>query len=200
MIHNANIRNICFALLLTINTLYSQAYPSTASEASIIPLQLTSASQPMIHLGGIRSQNDVRFISGLQFQPSKNLLIGGAISPHKIGMDLSIYYHIVIGYIPPWNLINISSNMFQIGMHRNRFGVDGDARWFSLSYMESVQFGSVNLNLCWNHLFAHNWANNTVLISTNLMIRKNFYLRPGAIVNFIPSFDYTPFLFLSIDL
>ena len=90
--------------------------------------------------------------------------------------------------------------MFQIGMHRNRFGADGDARWFSFSFMESARFGSLNLNLCWNRLFTQNWERNTVYISTALKLSKKIYLRPGAMVNFISHVDYTPFLFLSTNL
>jgi len=90
--------------------------------------------------------------------------------------------------------------MFQIGIHRNRFGTDGDSRWFSFSFMESVRFGSLNLDLSWNRLFTQNWERNTVYISTALKFSKNFYLRPGTMVNFIPHVDYTPFLFLSTNL
>ena len=173
---------------------------SIASESSIIPFQFTPASKPMLHLGGMQGQYGMRLLVGLQFQPSKNLLIGSILSPHKIETDLSIYYHIAIGYIPQWKFFNIFSNMLQIGMHRNRFRADGDARWFSFSFMESAQFGSFNLNLCWNRLFTQNWERNTVYISTALKFSKNFYLRPGTMVNFIPHVDYTPFLFLSTNL
>ena len=65
----------------------------------------------MLHLGGMQEKNDVRIISGLQFQPTKNLLIGGTLSPYKIATDLSIYYQIVIGYIPQWRFLNIFSFM-----------------------------------------------------------------------------------------
>ena len=180
--------------------IFSQSDISIASESSIIPFQFTPTSKPMLHLGGIQGQNDVRLISGLQFQPTKNLLIGGVLSPHKMETDLSIYYNIVIGYIPKWKFLNISSNMFQIGMHRNRFGEDEDTRWSSFSFMESAQFGSFNLNLCWNRLFTQNWDRDTVLISTDLKLSNSIHLRPGALAFFTPYFDYTPFLFVSIDL
>ncbi len=180
--------------------IFSQSDVSMSSESSIIPFQFTLTSKPMLHLGGIQGQNNVRLMSGLQFQPTKNLLIGGVLSPHKIETDLSIYYNIVIGYIPKWKFLNISSNMFQIGMHRNRFGEDGDARWSSFSFMESAQFSNFNLNFCWNRLFTQNWDRDTVLISTDLKLSNNIYLRPGALALFTPSFDYTPFLFMSIDL
>ena len=180
--------------------IFSQSDVSIASESSIIPFQFTPTSKPMLHLGGIQGQNDMRLVSGLQFQPTKNLLIGGVLSPHNIETDLSIYYNIVIGYIPKWKFLNISSNMFQIGMHRNRFGEDGDARWSSFSFMESAQFSNFNLNFCWNHLFTQNWDRDTVLISTDLKLSNSIHLRPGAIACFFPDFDYTPFLFVSIHL
>jgi hypothetical protein len=139
-------------------------------------------------------------MGGLQFQPTNNLLIGGVLSPHKIQTDLSIYYHMAVGYIPKWQFFNISSNMFQIGMHRNRFGAAGDVRWFSFSFMESAQFGRFNLNLCWNRLFTKNWDRDTVLFSTDLKLSNSIYLRPGAMVYYNPYFDYTSFLFLSINI
>ena len=187
-------------LFLFISSIYSQSDAFIASGASIIPFQFTPTSKPLLHLGGLQGQNEIRPLVGLQFQPTKNLLIGSLLSPFKIETDLSIYYHMVIGYIPQWKLFNISSNMFQIGIHRNRFGTDGDSRWFSFSFMESVRFGSLNLDLSWNRLFTQNWERNTVYISTALKFSKNFYLRPGTMVNFIPHVDYTPFLFLSTNL
>ena len=180
--------------------IFSQSDVSIASESSIIPFQFTPTSKPMLHLGGIQGKNDVRLMSGLQFQPTKNLLIGGVLSPHKIETNLSIYYNIVIGYIPKWKFLNISSNMFQIGMHRNRFGKDEDERWSSFSFMESAQFGSLNLNLCWNRLFTQNWDGDTALISTDFNLSNNFYFRPGVLLYFNPNFDYMPFLFVSMYL
>ena len=180
--------------------IFSQPDVSIASESSIIPFQFTLTSKPMLHLGGIHEQNDMRLMSGMQFQPTNNLLIGGVLSPHKRETDLSIYYNIVIGYIPKWKFLNISSNMFQIGMHRNRFGEDGDARWSSFSFMESAQFSNFNLNFCWNRLFTQNWDRDTVLISTDLKLSNSIHLRPGVLAFITPSFDYTPFLFMSIDL
>ena len=154
----------------------------------------------MLHMGGMQVENGMRFISGLQFQPTKNLLLGGVLSPHLIETDLSIYYHMVIGYIPSWKFFNISTNMFQIGMHRNRFGADGDSRWFTFSIMESTQFGSLKLNLCWNRLFTQNWDEDAVLISTDFKLSDSIYLRPGALAYFSPHFNYTPFLFVSMYL
>ena len=98
-------------LFLFISSIYSQSDAYTASEESIIPFQFTPASKPMLHLGGMQGQYGMRLLVGLQFQPSKNLLIGSILSPHKIETDLSIYYHIAIGYIPQWKFFTISSNM-----------------------------------------------------------------------------------------
>ena len=200
MVITVNIQVTFITLLLSISSIYSQSEALIATESSIIPFQFTPTSKPMLHLGGIQGQNDVRLMSGLQFQPTKNLLIGGVLSPHKIETNLTIYYNIVIGYIPKWKFLNISSNMFQIGMHRNRFGEDEDARWSSFSFMESAQFGSLNLNLCWNRLFTQNGDRDTVLISTDLKLSNSIHLRPGVLAFITPSFDYTPFLFISIDL
>ena len=195
---NYHTKFIIFCTL--IGLIFSQSDITTTSESSLIPFQFTSTSKPMLHLGGIQGKNGIRLMSGLQFQPTKNLLIGGVLSPRKIETDLTIYYHLAIGYIPKWKFLNISSNMFQIGMHRNRFGVDGDSRWFSFSFIESARFGNLNLNICWNRLFSQNWNRDTVLISTDLKLNKRIYLRPGAMVYFIPNYDYTPFLFVSINL
>ncbi len=180
--------------------IFSQSDVYIASELSIIPFQMTPASKPMMHLGGIQGQNGIRLMCGQQFQPTKNLLIGGVLSPYKIETDLSIYYHMVLGYIPQWKFLNIATNMFQIGMHRNRFGADGDSRWYSFSLMESARFGSVNFNTCWNRLFTQDWDSDTILISTDLKLSNNFYIKPGAMVYFTPNIDYIPFLFLSIHL
>tara|TARA_B100000315_G_C14164186_1_gene401461 strand:- start:38 stop:580 length:543 start_codon:yes stop_codon:yes gene_type:complete len=180
--------------------MYSQSGVSIASESSIIPFQFTPSTKPMLHLGWMQEDNGVRLMSGLQFQPTKNLLIGGVLSPHKTDSELSIYYHLVMGYIPQWKFLNISSNMFQIGMHRNRFGIDGDARWFNFSIMESARFGNLNLNLCLNRLFTQDWENDTIFISSDLKLSNNFYLRPGVIAYFTTYLNYTPFLFVSMDL
>ena len=154
----------------------------------------------MLHMGGLQDNNGLRFISGIQFQPTGNLLIGGMVSPNKIMKDLSIYYHIIIGYIPKWKLLNISSNMIQIGMHRYRFGDEGDARWFSFSVMESAKLGRINMKICWNRIFTKHWERNTILLSTDLKLTKNFYLQPGTLMYFTPSFEYIPFLFISLNI
>ena len=187
-------------IFLFIKFSYSQSDISIAAESSIIPLQLSTAYQPMLHFGGIQEHNGIRLFSGLQFQPTKNLIIGGVLSPQKIESDLSIYYHMFIGYITKWKIFNISSNMFQIGMHRNRFKADGDARWFNFSFLESARFGSFNLNLCWNRLFTQHWDNDTLLISTDLKLTDNLYLTPAAMIYFTNNFDYTSFVFLSLNL
>ena len=154
----------------------------------------------MLHIGGINDDTGMRIISGIQFQPTTNLLIGGVLSPKIIEEDLTIYYHLVAGYVPRWKFLNISSNMIQIGMHRYRFSDDGDLRWFSFSVMESARFGNFNIKFCWNHLFTQKWEENTLLISTDFKLSKKLHLRPGALAYFTPNTEYTPFLFLSIDL
>ncbi len=189
-----------FILILSINFLFSVSEASLAAESSIIPFQLSPSSKPMLHLGGVQDSSGIRPISGLQIQPTANLLLGGVLSPRKIDNDLSIYYHVLVGYIPKWKFIKISSNLIQIGMHRYRFSDSGDLRWFSLSFMESVSLGSLKMNLCWNRLFTQKWERNTVFLSTDIKLFKGFYLRPGAIARFTPSFDLSPFLFGSISL
>ena len=139
-----------FFYLMT-NLLFCQNNPSFLSESSIIQFQATSKSNPVLHLGGMQTESDgIRLMTGMQFQPTKNLLIGGVLSPHKTPTKLSIYYHIAIGYIPKTKLLHIFSSMLQIGMHSNRFDNDNDTRWFSFSIMEKARFGQLNLNFCWN--------------------------------------------------
>jgi len=154
----------------------------------------------MLHLGGIQNPHGVQPIAGMQIQPTSNLLLGGVYSPRNINDDLSIYYHIIIGYIPKWKLLKISANMIQIGMHRYRFGDTADSRWFSFSVMESTQLGRIKLNLCWNRLFTQKWERNTVLISTRITLMKDFYLQPGAVTYFTPEFSYSPFIILSMNI
>ena len=154
----------------------------------------------MLHLGGLQDKSGIQPVSGIQIQPTSNLLLGGVLSPRNNNNDLSIYYHILIGYIPKWKLLKFSSNMIQIGMHRYRFGEIGDSRWFSLSVMESIQISSLNLNMCWNKLFTQQWERNTVLISTKIKLIKDVFLQSGAVAFFTPVFDYSPFLLISINL
>ena len=154
----------------------------------------------MLHLGGLQDESGIQPINGIQIQPTSNLLLGGVLSPRNNNNDLSIYYHILIGYIPKWKLLKFSPNMIQVGMHRYRFGGIGDSRWFSFSVMESARIGSLSLNLCWNKLFTQKWERNTVLISTKIKLLKDIYLRPGAVAFFTPNFDYSPFLLMSINL
>ena len=156
----------------------------------------------MLHLGGIQNQYGVQPIAGMQIQPTSNLLLGGVSSPRNINDDLSIYYHILIGYIPKWKLLKISSNMIQIGMHRYRFGDIADSRWFSISVMESVRLDNVNLNLCWNKLFTqktHKWERNTILISTTIKLINDFYVQLGTVAYFTP-IGYSPFILLSMNI
>ena len=202
-------KKILHILLLNLITtiLFSQNTSPSSIETSIIPLQLTPRPNPMLHIGGMRTINDeLRLMTGMQFQPTKNLLIGGVLSPHRIGSNISLYYHIAIGYISNWKLLNTSSNMFQIGIHRNRFdNDDNDTRWFSFSIMEKTRFGRLNLNFCWNRLFNKKWESNSILISTDLKVSHNIFLRPGAIF-FLDDLEwksddyFTPFIIVSLHL
>ena len=180
--------------------LFSGSAASFAAESSIIPFQLSPESRPMLHLGGLQDESGIQAVSGIQIQPTFNLLLGGVLSPRNNNNDLSIYYHILVGYIPKWKLLKSSSNMIQVGMHRYRFGEIGDSRWFSISVMESARIGSLNLSLCWNKLFTQQWERNTILISTKIKLLKDIYLQPGAVAFFTPDFDYSPFLLMSINL
>jgi hypothetical protein len=154
----------------------------------------------MLHLGAIQNPYGTEPIAGIQIQPTSNLLLGGISSPRNINDDLSIYYHILIGYTPKWKLLKISTNIIQIGMHRYRFGETADSRWFSFSIMESAHLGYINLNLCWNRLFTRQWERNTVLISTRIKIIKDYYLQTGALAYFTPGFSYSPFILLSMGI
>jgi len=154
----------------------------------------------MLHLGGLQDKTGVHPVSGIQIQPTSNLLLGGVLSPINNNYDLSIYYHILIGYIPKWILLTFSSNMIQVGIHRYRFGEIGDSRWFSFSVVESARIGSLNLRLCWNKLFTQKWERNTVLISTKIKLINDIYLQPGAVAFFTPDFGYSPFLLVSMNL
>ena len=187
-------------LILLTSLLFSSSSAYFAAESSIIPFQLASESRPVLHLGGLQDKSGIQPVSGIQIQPTSNLLLGGVLSPRNNNNDLSIYYHLLIGYIPKLKLLKFSSNLIQIGMHRYRFGKIGDFRWFSFSVMESAQIRSLNLNLCWNKLFTQKWERNTVLISTKIKLLNNIYLQSGAVAFFTPDFDYTPFLLMSINL
>ena len=180
--------------------LFSGSAASFSAESSIIPFQLSPESRPILHLGGLQDKSGIQAVSGIQIQPTFNLLLGGVLSPRNNNNDLSIYYHILVGYIPKWKLSKSSSNMIQVGMHRYRFGEIGDSRWFSFSVMESASFGSLNLSLCWNKLFTQQWERNTIFISTKIKLLKDIYLQPGAVAFFTPEFDYSPFLLMSINL
>ena len=184
--------------------LFSGSAASFSAESSIIPFQLSPESRPMLHLGGLQDKSGIQAVSGIQIQPTFNLLLGGVLSPRNNNNDLSIYYHILIGYIPKWKLLKFSSNMIQVGMHRYRFGEIGDSRWFSFSVMESARIGNLNLNLCWNKLFTQKWEKNTILISTKIKLIKDFYLQSGAVALissfFTPDIDYSPFLLVSMNL
>ncbi len=173
---------------------------SFAAESSIIPFQLSPNSKPMLHLGVLEDGNGINLVSGIQIQPTNNLLLGGVLSPRNYENDLSLYYHVLIGYVPNWKLLKFSTNMIQVGMHRYRFSDNGGVRWFSFSVTEAAQIGSLNLNVCLNKLFTQQWERNTVLVSTKIKVFRDLYLQPGAIAFFTPEFDYSPFLLMSINL
>ena len=196
--YRISLQSVIFSISTSL--LFSLSTPSIAAESSIIPFQLSPDSRPMLHLGGLQDESGIQPISGIQIQPTSNLLLGSVLSPRNNNNDLSIYYHILIGYIPKWKLLKFSSNMIQFGMHRYRFGENGDSRWFSFSVLESAYFGSLNLSLCWNKLFTKQWERNTILISTKIKLLKDIYLQPGAVAFFTPDFDYSPFLLMSINL
>jgi len=193
-----SIQIILFSILQ--NILFSSSDAEIASQSSIIPFQLLPNRKPMLHLGGSQDSTGIQLISGMQIQPTPNLLIGSVLSPRKVGNNLSIYYHFLIGYSPKWKLLKLSSNMIQIGMHRYRFVGTNDSRWFSFSITESVHLGSLNMNLCWTKLFTHKWERNTALISTRIKLFKNLYCQPGAMAYFTPKFSYSPFLLLSLNI
>ena len=197
-----NYRILLQSIIVCISSslLFSGSAASFSAESSIIPFQLSPESRPMLHLGGLQDESGIQAVSGIQIQPTFNLLLGGVLSPRNNNNDLSIYYHILVGYIPKWKLLKFSSNMIQVGMHRYRFGEIGDSRWFSFSVMESARIGNLNLQLCWNKLFTQQWERNTILISTKIKLLKDIYLQPGAVAFFTPDFDYSPFLLMSINL
>ncbi len=127
--------------------------------------------------------------------------MGGIYSPHSKTEDLSLYYHIMAAYLPEWKLTRFSTNMFQLGMHRNRFGTEGDTRWFSFSWMESFKiFDFFHLNLTWNRLFTQKWERNTIAAGADFSIWNTYTFRSGALTKFTPDFGISPFIQLSITL
>ena len=189
-----------FIFTISTSLLFSNSAPSIAAKSSIIPFQFSQKSSPMLHIGGLQDKSGIQPISGMQINPTSNLLLGGVLSPRNNNNNLSIYYHFIIGYTPTWKLLKFSSNIIQVGMHRYRFGEIIDSRWFSFSLMESIKIGDLNLNLCWNKLITQQWERNTVLISTKIKLLKEIYLQSGAVAFFTPDFDYLPFLLISINL
>jgi len=104
-------------------------------------------------------------------------------------------------YLPTWKLTKHSTNMFQLGMHRNRFGTDGGTRWFSFSWMESFNFFDyLHLNLTWNRLFTQKWERNTIAAGVDFSLWDSLTFRSGALTKFTPDIGISPFLQLSIIL
>ncbi|SVC31427.1 uncharacterized protein METZ01_LOCUS284281, partial [marine metagenome] len=60
--------------------LFSSSDAEIASQSSIIPFQLLPNKRPMLHLGGFQDSSGIQLISGMQIQPTSNLLIGGLLS------------------------------------------------------------------------------------------------------------------------
>ena len=170
-----------------------------SSMPSLMPFQSSPNSKPIIHFGAIEENENMRFLTGLQFSPAKNLLIGGVMSPLKAQSDLSIYYHLAIGFKTEWQLLKTASNMFQIGLHRNRFENGEDKRWFSVSVTESGHFGKFNFDVCANRLVSSIKEENTLMMSTNITINDFIYLRPGMIA-YLPDFNYNSFLLISMQI
>ena len=159
--------------LFLLNIILCQSTETNSSIPSLMPFQLSPTSKPIIHIGGIEENEDTRFLTGIQLSPAKNLLIGGVISPLKKNSDISIYYHLAIGFIPEWKLFKLSSNMFQIGLHRDKFEKDGNKRWFSLSIMESGRFFNFNYNICANRLVSSVKEEDTLMMSTNIKLKNS---------------------------
>ena len=187
----------CF---LFFNFPLAQTNNINSSMPSLMPFQSSPNSKPIMHIGAIEENENMRFLTGIQFSPAKNLLIGGVISPLKAQSDLSIYYHLAIGFKTKWKLLNTASNMFQIGMHRNRFENGEDKNWVSLSVTESGHIGKFNFDVCANHLVSSIKEENTLMMSTNITIKNFIYLRPGMIAHLKPSFIYNSFLLISMQI
>ena len=80
------------SIILSISTslLFSSSVPSIAAESSIIPFQFSPDSSHMIHLGVLQDKTGLQPVSGMQIQPTSNLLLGGVLSPRNNNNDLSI--------------------------------------------------------------------------------------------------------------
>ena len=162
---------------------------------------LSPDSQPLLHFGSLQGSSTSRVLGGFQFQPSDNLILGGLYSPYRKSNDLSLYYHIMAAYLPTWKLTKHSTNMFQLGMHRNRFGNEGDSRWYSFSWTESFRLiDNLHLNITWNRLFTQKWERNTIAACADFSWFSSLILRFGALTKFTPDVGMSPFLQLSFKL
>ena len=186
-----------FLFITTTTCLLCNSDKYLAAQRTIIPFQFAYNTNPILHLGGMIHNDNQRLFSGLQIHPASNLIIGGLISPQKSANDLSLYYQIAIGYISNFKLFNIFSNSYQLSLHRDRFGANGDLRWFSFSVIESAKIGLLKMRLCWNHLFNNKWEEKSFSLSPVIFSNKKVTLRLGSLININPDISYVPYLFIS---
>ena len=191
---------IIISIFFVNSLLFGDSNALTASQSSIIPFQLLPKNNPMILVGTLRHSETIQPLSGMQIQPTKNLLLGGILSTKKIDEDISIYYQLLIGYIPNWKFLKLSSNMIQIALHRHQYNQNYNSKWVSLSISESANFRNLKLNLCWSKLFSNKWESDTIILSTRIKLIENIYFQPGSIAHFTPEFNYSPFILLNISL
>jgi len=183
--------------ITTTNLLLCNSNKYLATQRTIIPFQFTYNANPIFHFGGMVQNDNQRLFSGLQIQPTSNLIIGGLISPQKSENNLSLYYQIAIGYISNFKLLNLFSNSYQLSLHRDRFSANGDLRWFSFSVVESAKVGLLKMRLCWNHLFNNKWEEKSLSLSSIIFSNKKVKLRLGSLININPDISYIPYLFIS---
>ena len=84
---------------------------SFAAESSIIPFQIVPDSKPLIHLGGLQDGNGVNLVSGLQIQPTKNLLLGGVVpvQPPELAVYVKLYLLLSPVFCSKINLLSLYS-------------------------------------------------------------------------------------------
>ena len=185
-------------LLIIFNLIYSNQEPNFATKLSLFPFQKSNNYSPVIHIGSLKNSTENQTITGLQFYPTSNLILGGILSPQINNNNLSLYYQILIGYIPKWNLTNISSNIIQIGMHYYKFHEDLNYKWISISYTESIEISFVNLSISINKLITNSWERNTIQLLSKITLFKNLFCQIGAITYFTPQFNHSQFFMLSL--
>tara|TARA_B110000438_G_scaffold172981_1_gene165308 strand:+ start:1288 stop:1800 length:513 start_codon:yes stop_codon:yes gene_type:complete len=164
------------------------------------PIYNLNDSKPSIFLGQHKNNSNYNSVASINIYPTENLLVGASISESKKNSDLSLYYQLIIGYIPDWKFFNISTHLIQIGTHRLRFNNEGGIRWFNLSFSESFKLNRMNINIGWNKIFTKKWERNSILVSTNLKLIDNIYIQLGSSSFFTPSYNLSPFILLNIKL